>query len=101
MVFDYWMYEDGIQPGHVIVIDLKGCSLGHVARIGLLQMKKFLFYLQVSGIQYIKYLYSNGKLKQIYNIYVIFWIIKELIQEYKYLIFISHRASVAKTVAYF
>ncbi|XP_017855598.1 PREDICTED: alpha-tocopherol transfer protein-like [Drosophila arizonae] len=46
MVFDYWMYEDGIQPGHVIVIDLKGCSLGHVARIGLLQMKKFLFYLQ-------------------------------------------------------
>lgn len=47
MIFDFWMYEDGIQPGHVIVIDLKGCSLGHVARIGLLQMKKFLFYLQV------------------------------------------------------
>ncbi|EDV92764.1 alpha-tocopherol transfer protein-like [Drosophila grimshawi] len=46
MVFDYWMYEDGIQPGHIIVIDLKGCSLGHVARIGLLQMKKFLYYLQ-------------------------------------------------------
>ncbi|XP_051863310.1 alpha-tocopherol transfer protein-like [Drosophila nasuta] len=46
MIFDFWMYEDGIQKGHVIVIDLKGCSLGHVARIGLLQMKKFLFYLQ-------------------------------------------------------
>ncbi|KAH8357436.1 hypothetical protein KR084_006783 [Drosophila pseudotakahashii] len=46
MVFDFWMYEDGIQPGHVIVIDLKNTSLGHVARIGLLQMKKFLFYLQ-------------------------------------------------------
>ncbi|XP_017848799.1 alpha-tocopherol transfer protein-like [Drosophila busckii] len=46
MIFDYWMYEDGIQPGHVIVIDLKGVTLGHVARIGLLQMKKFLFYLQ-------------------------------------------------------
>ncbi|XP_062125107.1 alpha-tocopherol transfer protein-like [Drosophila sulfurigaster albostrigata] len=46
MIFDLWMYEDGIQKGHVIVIDLKGCSLGHVARIGLLQMKKFLFYLQ-------------------------------------------------------
>ncbi|XP_017101104.1 alpha-tocopherol transfer protein-like [Drosophila bipectinata] len=46
MVFDFWMYEDGIQPGHVIVIDLKGCSLGHVARVGLLQMKKFLYYLQ-------------------------------------------------------
>ncbi|XP_033245245.1 alpha-tocopherol transfer protein-like [Drosophila miranda] len=46
MIFDFWMYEDGIQPGHVIVIDLKGCALGHLARIGLLQMKKFLFYLQ-------------------------------------------------------
>ncbi|KAH8306198.1 hypothetical protein KR018_003769 [Drosophila ironensis] len=46
MIFDFWMYEDGVQPGHVIVIDLKGASLGHVARIGLLQMKKFLYYLQ-------------------------------------------------------
>ncbi|XP_070852427.1 alpha-tocopherol transfer protein-like isoform X2 [Drosophila suzukii] len=46
MIFDFWMYEDGIQPGHVIVIDLKNTSLGHVARIGLLQMKKFLYYLQ-------------------------------------------------------
>jgi len=49
MVFDFWMYEDGIQPGHVIVIDLKNTSLGHVARIGLLQMKKFLYYLQVGS----------------------------------------------------
>ncbi|XP_037954883.1 alpha-tocopherol transfer protein-like [Teleopsis dalmanni] len=46
MVYDLWMYEDGIKPGHIIVLDLKNCSLGHLARIGILQMKKFLFYLQ-------------------------------------------------------
>ncbi|XP_017469113.1 PREDICTED: alpha-tocopherol transfer protein-like [Rhagoletis zephyria] len=46
MIFDLWMYEDGIRPGHIIVIDLKGVTLGHVARIGIFQMKKFLFYLQ-------------------------------------------------------
>ncbi|XP_054725646.1 alpha-tocopherol transfer protein-like [Anastrepha obliqua] len=46
MIFDMWMYEDGIRPGHVIVMDLKGVSLGHVTRVGIFQMKKFLFYLQ-------------------------------------------------------
>ncbi|XP_067615419.1 alpha-tocopherol transfer protein-like [Eurosta solidaginis] len=46
MIFDHWMYEDGIRPGHIIIMDLKGVTLGHVARIGLFQVKKFLFYLQ-------------------------------------------------------
>ncbi|TMW50066.1 hypothetical protein DOY81_004876 [Sarcophaga bullata] len=46
LIFDLWIQEDGLRPGHIIVIDLKGCTLGHVARVGLLQMKKFLFYLQ-------------------------------------------------------
>ncbi|XP_037812411.1 clavesin-2 [Lucilia sericata] len=46
LIFDVWVLEDGLRPGHIIVIDLKGCTLGHVARVGLLQMKKFLFYLQ-------------------------------------------------------
>lgn len=48
MIFDMWMSEDGIRPGHIMVMDLKGVTLGHVARIGIFQMKKFLFYLQVS-----------------------------------------------------
>ncbi|XP_011179298.2 alpha-tocopherol transfer protein-like [Zeugodacus cucurbitae] len=46
MIFDMWMCEDGIRPGHIMVMDLKGVTLGHVARIGIFQMKKFLFYLQ-------------------------------------------------------
>ncbi|XP_036233872.2 alpha-tocopherol transfer protein-like [Bactrocera oleae] len=46
MIFDMWMSEDGIRPGHIMVMDLKGVTLGHVARIGIFQMKKFLFYLQ-------------------------------------------------------
>ncbi|XP_055854077.1 alpha-tocopherol transfer protein-like [Episyrphus balteatus] len=46
MVFDLWMAEGGAEQGHVIVMDLKGVTLGHVARLGLLTMKKFLFYLQ-------------------------------------------------------
>lgn len=46
MVFDLWMAEGGIEQGHIIVMDLKGVTLGHVARLGLLTMKKFLFYLQ-------------------------------------------------------
>lgn len=46
MVFDSWMAEEGIEKGHIIVMDLKGVTLGHVARLGLVAMKKFLFYLQ-------------------------------------------------------
>ena len=50
MVFDYCMFEEGIEAGHIIVMDMKNITLGHVARIGIMQMKKFLFYLQVCQI---------------------------------------------------
>lgn len=50
MVFDLWLYRDGIASGHLMVIDMTGCSLGHVARLGLVTMKKYLYFLQVNYI---------------------------------------------------
>lgn len=47
MVFDLLLYREGIQAGHLMVMDMTGCSLGHVARLGLMTMKKFLFFVQV------------------------------------------------------
>ncbi|XP_055378569.1 alpha-tocopherol transfer protein-like isoform X1 [Condylostylus longicornis] len=46
MIFDLTLREGGSAPGHIIILDLTGVSLGHVARLGPLTMKKFLYFLQ-------------------------------------------------------
>uniref|UniRef100_A0A1I8Q2Q3 CRAL-TRIO domain-containing protein n=1 Tax=Stomoxys calcitrans TaxID=35570 RepID=A0A1I8Q2Q3_STOCA len=46
LAMDIWIQTLGIVPGLIFVIDLQGVKLGHIARIGILDMKKFLFYLQ-------------------------------------------------------
>ena len=39
-------FQCGISTGHVLLLDLAGLSLGHIARVGPLSLKTFLFYLQ-------------------------------------------------------
>lgn len=46
MVLDLWLYTKGTMKGHVIIVDLKGLVMGHVARFSPMALKRFLFYLQ-------------------------------------------------------
>lgn len=39
--------EEGTAKGHIIVMDLDGVIFGHLARLGILTIKKYLLYLQV------------------------------------------------------
>lgn len=39
--------EDGIAAGHSIVIDMEGSTLSHLAKINIIALKKFMFYIQV------------------------------------------------------
>lgn len=50
-------FTNGIRPGLVVVIDMQGTTLGHLARINILTVKKFLYYVQVRG--------GSGALKNI------------------------------------
>ncbi|XP_031783356.1 alpha-tocopherol transfer protein-like isoform X2 [Nasonia vitripennis] len=46
MVMDLWLYGKGTMKGHVILVDLKGLVIGHVARFSPMALKRFLYYLQ-------------------------------------------------------
>ncbi|XP_013101589.1 clavesin-2 [Stomoxys calcitrans] len=43
---DKVMLENGIAAGLIIAIDLSGATFGHIARIGIMQLKKVIYYLQ-------------------------------------------------------
>lgn len=47
MVTDLWIWEEGIAEGHVIVVDMDLAQLGHVGRMSLMAVKKYMYYLQV------------------------------------------------------
>ncbi|XP_017781318.1 PREDICTED: alpha-tocopherol transfer protein-like [Nicrophorus vespilloides] len=46
MVASLHLQEYGTSNGHIIIVDLEGCTLTHVMKLGLLSMKKYLIYLQ-------------------------------------------------------
>lgn len=46
MIIDLWLYTEGTYNGHILIIDTKNISLGHVARISPMSLKKFFYYLQ-------------------------------------------------------
>jgi len=46
MIIDLWLYTEGTCNGHVLIIDMKNISLGHVARLNPVTLKKFFYYLQ-------------------------------------------------------
>ncbi|KAH9638772.1 hypothetical protein HF086_002012 [Spodoptera exigua] len=50
MVFDMWQYEEGTWPGFVILIDMEKATLGHVARLDLMVVKKVLYFLQLLSL---------------------------------------------------
>lgn len=43
------LHQEGTAPGLVIVSDMGGCQFGHIAKLGLVHLKKFFFYFQVSN----------------------------------------------------
>lgn len=45
------MFENGVIPGISFILDLQGVAFGHVARIGLSQLKNLLFFLQVKNLE--------------------------------------------------
>ncbi|KAL0129299.1 hypothetical protein PUN28_004181 [Cardiocondyla obscurior] len=46
MVIDHWLYTEGTSVGHIILIDMKSVTFGHVGRLSPMGLKKFLYYLQ-------------------------------------------------------
>lgn len=48
MVTDIWLAQEGIAAGHCLVVDMEGSTLAHLAKVNLLAMKKFMYYIQVN-----------------------------------------------------
>lgn len=46
MVTDLWMAKEGIAAGHALVVDMEGSTLAHLAKVNLMAMKKFMYYIQ-------------------------------------------------------
>lgn len=50
MTTDLFLAQDGLSEGHAIVIDMEGATLSHLARVNIIALKKFMFYIQVTTV---------------------------------------------------
>lgn len=50
MITDLWLVQDGVAEGHSIVVDMEGATLSHLAKVNIIALKKFMFYIQVGQI---------------------------------------------------
>ncbi|RZC38432.1 CRAL TRIO domain containing protein [Asbolus verrucosus] len=46
MYNDCVLSEDGLVEGYIVVFDMKGATIGHLARVSLPALKAFMFYIQ-------------------------------------------------------
>ncbi|XP_069680013.1 alpha-tocopherol transfer protein-like isoform X2 [Periplaneta americana] len=47
MFLDMYLAEDGLRPGYIAVFDMKGATLGHLARASISAVKTFMNYIQL------------------------------------------------------
>jgi hypothetical protein len=47
MLQDVYLLENGTIPGFVILIDSKGCGIGHLRKLNIQTIKKYCMYIQV------------------------------------------------------
>lgn len=48
MFNDCVLSEDGLMEGYIVCFDMKGISLGHLARVSLPALRSFMIYIQVN-----------------------------------------------------
>ncbi|XP_055590417.1 uncharacterized protein LOC129742534 [Uranotaenia lowii] len=46
MCSEVWLQDDGMAEGHVIIYDMTGATLGHLARVSVFVAKNYLYFLQ-------------------------------------------------------
>ncbi|KAF2883357.1 hypothetical protein ILUMI_22802 [Ignelater luminosus] len=45
-----WLMQEGTQEGLIIILDMEDFSFSHFLKLGVMTVKKFLYYLQVSKL---------------------------------------------------
>ena len=61
MLQDAFMVETGTVPGYVFLVDMKGCTIGHVPRVKISHLKLYSDYTQVHF--HICYLMADNKMR--------------------------------------